>query len=45
MKLFTIGPTEAYPETLAIRSQKIPYFRTDDFSELVKENEQLLLFL
>lgn len=45
MKLFTIGPVEPYPETLAVRSKPIPYFRTADFSALVLENNRMLLSL
>lgn len=35
MKLFTVGPVSMDKETLAIRSEQIPYFRTNEFSELV----------
>lgn len=33
MKLFTIGPVQMHPETLALRSEPIPYFRTAEFSD------------
>ena len=42
MKLFTIGPTEPYPETLEVRSKPIPYFRTEEFSGLMLENSRIL---
>lgn len=42
MKLFTVGPVEMYPETLAIRNLQIPYFRTDEFSKLMLENAAML---
>ena len=34
MKLFTVGPVSMDKETLAVRSEQIPYFRTNEFSEL-----------
>ena len=33
--LFTIGPVEMYPETLEIASGQVPYFRNDEFSQVV----------
>ncbi|MBP5588382.1 MAG: alanine--glyoxylate aminotransferase family protein [Treponema sp.] len=39
---FTVGPVQMDKETLNIGSKQIPYFRTPDFSELLKENEKLL---
>lgn len=42
MKLFTVGPVEMYPNTLQIRSQGIPYFRTSEFSDIMLENQDLL---
>ncbi|MEY8509496.1 aminotransferase class V-fold PLP-dependent enzyme [Lachnospiraceae bacterium 42-17] len=41
MKLFTIGPVEMFPETLAINAEQLPYFRTPEFSEIMLENEVL----
>jgi aspartate aminotransferase-like enzyme len=38
MKLFTLGPVEMYSRTLKIASQKVPYFRTDEFSRLNLES-------
>lgn len=34
-KLFTIGPVEMYPETLEIGGKQVPYFRNDEFSQVV----------
>ena len=38
MKLFTIGPVEMYPSTKIIRDNGFVHFRTDEFSNLVKDN-------
>ncbi|MDR3305878.1 MAG: aminotransferase class V-fold PLP-dependent enzyme, partial [Clostridiales Family XIII bacterium] len=35
MKLFTLGPVEMYPETLALCGRPLPYFRTQAFSDIV----------
>lgn len=37
MKLFTIGPVEMYPSTKAVRQNPFVYFRTNEFSALVKD--------
>lgn len=42
MKLFTVGPVEMFPETLAVSSMQLPYFRTNDFSEIMLENDRLI---
>lgn len=42
MKLFTVGPTEMFDDTLKIGSKQIPYFRTDEFSKLVLETSNML---
>lgn len=42
MQLFTLGPVEMFPFTKEIDKQKIPYFRTEEFSELMLESERLL---
>lgn len=42
MKLFTVGPAEMYPNTLQIRSQEVPYFRTPEFSNIMLENQDLI---
>ncbi len=39
---FTVGPVQMDPETRSIGSNQIPYFRTQEFSKLMKENETLL---
>ncbi|MDO5824624.1 alanine--glyoxylate aminotransferase family protein [Methanobrevibacter sp.] len=33
--LFTIGPVEMFPETLELGGKQVPYFRNDEFSEVV----------
>lgn len=33
--LFTIGPVEMFEETLEIGGKQVPYFRNDEFSEIV----------
>ncbi|HCB95259.1 MAG TPA: aspartate aminotransferase [Ruminococcus sp.] len=35
MKLFTIGPTQSFDVVLKEKNKLIPYFRTDDFSQVV----------
>lgn len=39
---FTVGPVQMDCETLGIGSKQIPYFRTNEFSDLMKQNEELL---
>lgn len=39
MKLFTVGPVEMYPQTLKIESEQLPYFRTPEFSSVMKNIE------
>lgn len=41
-KLFTVGPAQMYRHTLDVRNKIVPYFRTDEFSELMLDNERLL---
>lgn len=43
MKLFTVGPVEMYPETLKIEGTQLPYFRTEEFGEKMKETERFFL--
>ena len=43
MRIFTVGPVEMYERTLAVRSQQLPYFRTDTFSEVMLEIQTRLL--
>lgn len=33
VKLFTIGPTQMFPEVIAVRDSIVPYFRNDEFSD------------
>lgn len=40
---FTVGPVMSYKETLEIAGKQTPYFRTSEFSELMLENERLML--
>lgn len=40
---FTIGPVESNDIVLKIGSEQVPYFRTPEFSELMLENEKLVL--
>lgn len=35
MKLFTVGPTQMFEETLKASAKQLPYFRTQDFSDIV----------
>lgn len=37
MKLFTVGPVEMYPQTLKVAGSQVPYFRNDDFSQVMFE--------
>ncbi|MDG5786666.1 aminotransferase class V-fold PLP-dependent enzyme [Evansella sp. AB-P1] len=37
MKLFTLGPVEMEQDIVAIGSEKLPYFRTSDFSGIMKK--------
>lgn len=39
---FTIGPVQMDYETREIGKNQIPYFRTSEFSSIMKENEKLL---
>ncbi len=41
-KLFTIGPTEMYEVTKETRRQDIPYFRNQDFSDVMLEADRML---
>ena len=40
---FTVGPVMSYDEVLEVSGQSSPYFRTPEFSEIMKENEALML--
>ncbi len=39
---FTVGPVQSFDSTLEIASHQIPYFRTDSFSEVMKDNERIM---
>ena len=39
---FTVGPVQTYPGVLEIGAQQVPYFRTQEFSEIMLENERLM---
>lgn len=39
---FTVGPVMSSPEVLAVGGSQVPYFRTAEFSAVMKENECLL---
>lgn len=40
---FAVGPVQMDPEIMKIGAEEIPYFRTPEFSELMKENERMML--
>ncbi|PID82392.1 MAG: aspartate aminotransferase [Clostridiales bacterium] len=40
---FTVGPVQSNEEVLSIGSEHVPYFRTPEFSDLMLENESLIL--
>lgn len=42
---FTVGPVQMDKETLSLLSQQIPYFRTSEFSKILKECEKIFLEL
>ena len=39
---FTVGPVQMDEETRMLGKNQIPYFRTSEFSKIMKENESLL---
>ena len=39
---FTVGPVMSSPEILEIGGSQVPYFRTAEFSAVMKENEQIM---
>lgn len=43
MKNFTVGPVMSDKQVLKIGGEQVPYFRTSEFSEIMKENERLML--
>ena len=40
---FTVGPVMCSEEVRAIGGEQVPYFRTPEFSEIMLENEELML--
>ena len=42
---FTVGPVMSYDEVLEVSGESSPYFRTPEFSEIMKENERIMLKL
>ena len=40
---FTIGPVMSSDEIVEVANHSTPYFRTPEFSELMLENEKLML--
>ena len=40
---FTVGPVMCSEEVRAVGGEQVPYFRTAEFSELMKENERYIL--
>ena len=40
---FTVGPVQSSEAVLAVGAEQIPYFRTAEFSEIMLENERLML--
>ena len=45
MKNFTVGPVQSPTYLRKIGSKNVPYFRTEEFSHLMLENEKLILKL
>lgn len=39
---FTVGPVQSSQNILEIGSEQVPYFRTEEFSSIMLENEQLI---
>ena len=40
---FTVGPVQSSDEVRKIGQEQVPYFRTTEFSEVMFENERLML--
>lgn len=40
---FTVGPVMSDPDIIEVANHSTPYFRTSEFSEIMKENERLFL--
>lgn len=41
-KLFTIGPAQMYQHTVDVRNHVVPYFRTQEFSEMMLDSASLI---
>ena len=39
---FAVGPVQMDEEIRAIGAEEVPYFRTPEFSAIMKENERLM---
>ncbi len=39
---FTVGPVQSNEEVLKVGSEQIPYFRTQEFSNIIFENERII---
>ena len=39
---FTVGPVQSSDAVRSIGAEQVPYFRTQEFSELIFENERLI---
>ena len=40
---FTIGPVMSNKDVLSVSAESSPYFRTREFSEIMLENERMML--
>ncbi len=40
---FTVGPVQSNDRVRAVGAEQVPYFRTQEFSEIMLENERLML--
>lgn len=40
---FTVGPVMSSEKVLSVGGEQVPYFRTEEFSKTMKENERLML--
>ena len=40
---FTVGPVQSNASVLEIGAQQVPYFRTPEFSQVMLQNERLML--
>ena len=40
---FTVGPVMCSDEVRAVGGEQVPYFRTSEFSQVMFENEKLML--